>query len=112
MDFPVKGEYENDIGVDESLLPFGSAATIHCETIRQEVSLDWRKNLQSAPQDERIEMEGTPDGYEHSLAIYCVRKSDEGEYGVVIKDSYTALTKITVIGELSKMCNQTFDNFF
>lgn len=85
--------------MEESLVPVGSAATIHCETITQQYSLDWRKDLQPITQSERIERKDTADGFEHSLTIYSVRKSDEGEYGVVIKDSYTAVTKITVIGK-------------
>lgn len=82
------------------MVPVGSEATIHCETITQQYSLDWRKNLQPIIEDERIEKVDTVDGFEHSLTIHSVRKSDEGEYGVVIKDSYTAVTKITVVGKL------------
>ncbi|VDN30916.1 unnamed protein product [Gongylonema pulchrum] len=81
------------------MVPIGAAATIHCETITQQYSLDWRKDLRPIAECERIVKQDAADGFEHSLTIYSVRKSDEGEYGVVIKDSYTAVTKITVVGE-------------
>ncbi|VDM11473.1 unnamed protein product [Wuchereria bancrofti] len=102
-------EYSSQIRVEESLVPIGSAATIHCETITQQYSLDWRKNLRPIVQDERIERKDTADGFEHSLTIYSVRKSDEGEYGVVIKDSYTAVTKITVIESREQISTKHFD---
>nr|CDQ05432.1 Bm6219, isoform k [Brugia malayi] len=104
-----KREYSSQITVEESLVPIGSAATIHCETITQQYSLDWRKNLRPIVQDERIERKDTADGFEHSLTIYSVRKSDEGEYGVVIKDSYTAVTKITVIESQGQISTEHFD---
>uniref|UniRef100_A0A0R3RRM4 Ig-like domain-containing protein n=1 Tax=Elaeophora elaphi TaxID=1147741 RepID=A0A0R3RRM4_9BILA len=104
-----KREYGSQVTVEESMVPFGSAATIHCETITQQYSLDWRKNLQPIMQDERIEKKDTADGFEHSLTIYSVRKSDEGEYGVVIKDSYTAVTKITVIESQEQIATEHFD---
>ncbi|EJD75389.1 immunoglobulin I-set domain-containing protein, variant, partial [Loa loa] len=103
------GEYASQVTVEESLVPVGSAATIHCETIAQQYSLDWRKNLQPIMEDERIERKDTADGFEHSLTIYSVRKSDEGEYGVLIKDSYTAVTKITVIESQEQIATEHFD---
>ncbi|CAG9532189.1 unnamed protein product, partial [Cercopithifilaria johnstoni] len=102
-------EYASQVTVEESMVPVGSAATIHCETITQQYSLDWRKNLRPIMQDERIERKDTADGFEHSLTIYSVRKSDEGEYGVVIKDSYTAVTKITVIESQEQIAIEDFD---
>ncbi|MCP9264541.1 hypothetical protein DINM_022653 [Dirofilaria immitis] len=103
------GEYRNQVTVEESLVPAGSAATIHCETITQQYSLDWRKNLQPITQNERIEKKDTADGFEHSLTIHSIRKNDEGEYGVVIKDSYTAVTKITVIESQEQIATEDFD---
>ncbi|VDK72606.1 unnamed protein product, partial [Litomosoides sigmodontis] len=103
------GEYPSQITVEESLVPVGSAATIHCETVTQQYSLDWRKNMQPITYDERIERKDTVDGFEHSLTIYSVRNSDEGEYGVVIKDSYTAVTKITVVESQEQIATEDFD---
>lgn len=37
-------------------------------------------------------------GKEHRLTIHSVRKSDEGEYGVLVEDTYTAITRISVVG--------------
>ncbi|VDO38214.1 unnamed protein product, partial [Onchocerca flexuosa] len=103
------GEYPSEVTVEESLVPAGSAATIHCETITQQYSLDWRKDLQPIMQNERIEKKDTADGFEHSLTIHSVRKNDEGEYGVVIKDSYTAVTKISVIESQEQIATEDFD---
>ncbi|VDK79786.1 unnamed protein product, partial [Onchocerca ochengi] len=105
----INGEYPSQVTVEESLVPVGSAATIHCETITQQYSLDWRKNLQPITQNERIEKKDTADGFEHSLTIHSVRKNDEGEYGVVIKDSYTVVTKISVIESQEQIATEDFD---
>ncbi|VDM40900.1 unnamed protein product, partial [Toxocara canis] len=89
--------FAGDMTLEETLVPIGASASIHCETITQEVSLNWQKDRRPLPADERYEYFDSADGREHTLTIHGVRKSDEGEYGVVIADSYTAVTKITVI---------------
>uniref|UniRef100_A0A914RKC9 Ig-like domain-containing protein n=1 Tax=Parascaris equorum TaxID=6256 RepID=A0A914RKC9_PAREQ len=83
---------------EETLVPVGASASIHCETITQQFSLKWQKDRRPLSVDERYESSDSADGYKHTLTIHGVRQGDEGEYGVIIADSYTAVTRITVIG--------------
>uniref|UniRef100_A0A914ZQC4 Titin n=1 Tax=Parascaris univalens TaxID=6257 RepID=A0A914ZQC4_PARUN len=82
---------------EETLVPVGASASIHCETITQQFSLKWQKDRRPLSVDERYESSDSADGYKHTLTIHGVRQGDEGEYGVIIADSYTAVTRITVI---------------
>ncbi|VDK48693.1 unnamed protein product, partial [Anisakis simplex] len=86
-----------DMAKEETLVPAGASAVIHCETITQEKSLIWQKDRRPLSHDDRYEYSDSADGHEHSFTIHGVRKSDEGEYGVIISEAYTAVTNITVI---------------
>ncbi|XGW01072.1 hypothetical protein V3C99_013768, partial [Haemonchus contortus] len=89
---------------EETCVPAGAIATINCETLTEQLNIEWKKEGNSLVVsrgktreiDSRFIAEDSEDGRQHSLTIVSVQPGDAGEYGVVIDGVYTIVTRIVV----------------